>query len=517
MQDAQQMLAPGALVRERYLVKSLIGRGNSGVVYLVEDQRASQSGQQLFALKEISGLNKQERMQMTFNSIALRQIDHPTLPHVHHVFNDDRRNRVCIIIQYIDGPDLDTMRQHQAGRRFSWPEVKEMLDPIADALSYLHRQTPPIIHGDVKPVNILLAQPDERFMLVDIGVTRGSQSSSIHHFTGYKAPEQYGKSVDERADIYGLGATCYTLLTGIVPPNALERGAHLERGQADPLKPVDALAPAVPSHVARAIHRSLSIYASERFASVENFWQALQTASREVESRVSDAALPATVNTPIPAGYAPDTLTGLLSRNRSYRHITAPIAFLKRFMVPLALLAVIVLVSASVGIWALTQSHHAPASGVAPATTASVEPATPDPVGTRPLATPTSSPGTYPSLVGSYAGTIADITVTSNGAPMILQGIHQVGGTIGGYFNAGPPISISGPFTGTIDHAKNFHFIVRDAVGHPLLFIEGAIQSATYLSGDFYRCVAGAASGAPCARAPKGSGLWTAELVKAGV
>lgn len=520
MQDAQQMLVTGTLLRGRYLVKNLVGRGDSGAVYLVQDQNAAQPDQQLFALKETRDLNKQERLQLTFKSVTLRQVKHPSLPQIYHIFNDDRRNRVGIIMDFVDGPDLETLCQHQPHERFPWPEVERMMAPIFDAIGYLHRQADPIVHGDIKPVNILLAQPGERPMLVDIGVVReaGSESVAVYHRSGYKAPEQYGKSVDERTDIYGLGATCYTLLTGIIPIDAIERGARISQGQADPLQPVEALVPTVPSHVAQAILRSLSLPAANRFASVEAFWHALQAppsvnAPAPAEnktvapipappsSKKSAPTLPSLPCTPIPA---------FLAQSKPF---TPLFTFVKRNILPLALLVMIVLAGAGLGILSFAQSQHTPASSDKQASTSTLRSTTPTAGSTVSIAAPTSSPGTYPSIVGSYAGTILDITITSNGASLIFQGIHQFGGSIAGYFTAGQPIGISGPFIGAIDHGKNFHFIVRDDAGHPLLFVEGVIQTPIYLSGDFYRCTTGATPESSCPRASQGSGIWSVKLI----
>lgn len=519
MQDVQQTLIPGTLIRRRYLVKNLIGRGDSGAVYLVQDQQASQSDHQFFALKETRGLNKQERLQLTFKSVTLRQVKHPSLPQIYHIFNDDRRNRVGIIMDFVDGPDLETLCQHQPQMRFLWPEVERMMAPIFDAISYLHRQAEPIVHGDIKPVNILLAQPGGRPVLVDIGVVReaGSESVAVYHRSGYKAPEQYGKSADERADVYGLGATCYTLLTGVIPIDAIERGTRISQGQTDPLQPVEALVPTVPPHVAHAIHRSLSIHAALRFASVEAFWQALQEPPVKVPAPVENEtaspvpappfakkpapALPTVPHTPMPA---------FLAQSKPF---VPMFTFMKRNLLPLALLVMIVLAGAGLGILSFAQSQRTPASNDRQATISTLRLTTPTPGRTISMTTPTSSPGTYPSIVGSYAGTILDITITSNGASLIFQGIHQYGEAIDGYFTAGQPIGISGPFMGAVNHSKNFHFIVRDAAGHPLLFVEGAIQTPIYLSGDFYRCATGTAPGAPCSRALQGSGIWSVKLV----
>ena len=96
---------------------------------------------------------------------------------------------------------------------------------------------------------------------------------------------------------------------------------------------------------------------------------------------------------------------------------------------------------------------------------------------------------------------------------MILQGIHQIGGTINGYLTVGTPLEIYGPFSGTIDVSKHFQFTVTDTAGHAVLFIQGAIQTDTGLSGDFYKCAAASPEGEQCAHALDGYGIWSALLV----
>src|SRR5205085_3954091 len=100
MQNVHAILSAGTSLRERYLITSLIGKGDSGAVYLVKDQRVKRGKQDLFALKEVIGLDKQERYQFTFDCVTLRQLSHPALPRIHHVFNDDKHDRIYIVMDY---------------------------------------------------------------------------------------------------------------------------------------------------------------------------------------------------------------------------------------------------------------------------------------------------------------------------------------------------------------------------------------------------------------------------------
>lgn len=523
MQDAAATLSIGTLIRDRYMVKSLIAESNAGAVYLVEDQRVKRASQYMFALKEIIGLNKQERYQFIFDSILLRQIHHHALPRMYHVFSDDRRSRVYIVMDYVEGLDMETWRQRQPEQRFTWPEVARLMAPVVDAVSYLHRQEPPIVHGDIKPVNILMAQREAGFMLVDMGIVRkyhpdaGVVSAISDSSSGYKAPEQDGKAVDVRADMYGLGAICYTLLTGSVPPDALERIAAIEQGQADPLQSAHSIVATVPLHVSRSLHRAMSLHADERFSSVEEFWQALQTPPKELQPVVDDSMLPITMSMPAL------TLTGQIRRLatlqtplslRQRRNFPPPPLFLKRHTVHLLLFLVLMLVgagAAGAGTWAFMQGHQATSIDRKRTTKYPLAHSTPEPGDTVPITTPTSSPGNYPYIGGSYTGTLVDVSAKVS-ETLILQGIHQIGGTIHGYFTSGSPLALSGPFNGTIDLSKHFQLTVNDAAGQPALFLEGAIQTATSLSGDFYTCASPPTQGGTCSRASDGYGIWSAQL-----
>src|SRR5207253_2299258 len=91
----------------------------------------------------------------------------------------------------------------------------------------------------------------------------------------YGALEQYRGEFGMRTDVYGLGATCYILLTGLVPPDALYRATHLESSGIDLLKPVNEIVPTIPRFTAQAIQQAMALEDEQRFSSVEQFWEAL--------------------------------------------------------------------------------------------------------------------------------------------------------------------------------------------------------------------------------------------------
>ena len=115
-------------------------------------------------------------------------------------------------------------------------------------------------------------------MLVDFGLakqylTDGTTVLIRRGTPGYAAPEQYSSGTNPRTDIYALGATLYTLLTGTIPPDAISR--IIKPKGTDPLKHAHLLAPTVPEPVSNAIERAMSINPTRRFPTLAEFWWAL--------------------------------------------------------------------------------------------------------------------------------------------------------------------------------------------------------------------------------------------------
>src|SRR6266446_1195317 len=319
LQQKQMTLPGGVTVRDsfgnRYVIEALLGEGRAGVVYLVRDRRVKQN---LFALKEVINPDKHDRERFIFEGELLKRLDHPALPRVYRVFERDKLKRVYMLMDYIRGKNLEGLRAEQAEQRFSLPIALAIMAPIVDALIYLHHQDPPVVHRDVKPANIIVPVGADAAVLVDFGSAKeyvADETTAIirHGSPGYAALEQYGGGTTPRTDIYGLGVTFYTLLTGTIPIDAIVRAAG-SRGT-DPLKPVHLLAPAVPLAVSEAIGRAMALSSEDRFATVEEFWQVLQAhASRQ--------------HVQIPRVTAPDTPHPLALSEQDTEHI--PAVFLQR-------------------------------------------------------------------------------------------------------------------------------------------------------------------------------------------
>src|SRR2546421_7040890 len=267
MRDIQSSLRAGQLLREQYRVVKLLGQGTSGAVYLVVDE---QQRQKLYALKEVVHAVREGQRDFPFDVAALKQLDHPALPRVYRVFHDDNHNRFSLLMDYVEGNSLEVMRQLMPGKRISLHAAMTLLSPIMDAVSYLHRQHPPLIHGDIKPSNIIAPKANTLTpsRLVDFGGVKNvyADAAAQQSMLNFRAPEQYGKKTSRRTDIYGLGATFYTLLTGTVPAAASDRLASIGEEEPDPLLPMHQIMPFIHTEVANAVHCALSLSRNDRFA-----------------------------------------------------------------------------------------------------------------------------------------------------------------------------------------------------------------------------------------------------------
>jgi serine/threonine protein kinase len=275
----------GTIIRGRFLIQDQLSDSGFGNIYLVRDQRNTRNNTNLFVLKEVINPNRHKLYQITIDGMAFRLLRHEALPRVYNVLSDAKYDRVYVLMDYIEGLSLEMLRLYQPGKRFSFPQAMIIMEPVLSAVAYLHSQQPPVIHQDIKPASIIVLSTRDRVVLVDFGVGKkynlGSTTTSARHsLTPYEAPEQYDGEIDTRSDIYGLGATFYTLLTGIVPDDALYRASK----SVDSLEPMYQVVPAISMHVADTIHRAMSLSGNDRFASVQQFEQALKTDSTWIQS-----------------------------------------------------------------------------------------------------------------------------------------------------------------------------------------------------------------------------------------
>jgi eukaryotic-like serine/threonine-protein kinase len=302
-------LVPGNVIRERYSVETLIGQGGMGAVYRVADLRLPG---RLCALKVIRTqplltveAAAATRHQFLAEASILARLDHPNLPKVSDYFSLEEFD--CLVMDYVPGYDLQQCIQ-EARRQDHFlpePDILAWTAQLCDVLSYLHEQTPPVIHGDIKPANIKLTH-DGRIKLVDFGLVRSGDPADPRTLTGsglrglgslaYAALELYaGNSarIDRRTDLYSLGATLYHLATNQAPASAHDR--FLEPAALLPPRQIN---PALSPAFEQAILAAMQPHPNDRPSSVAAWARHLEG----LDSRQRSGALGLSVPAPGLAG-----------------------------------------------------------------------------------------------------------------------------------------------------------------------------------------------------------------------
>ena len=285
-------LLPGLILRERYKISQVVGRGGMGCVYQADDLRLEG---RLCAVKEIQTddaaddeTQRQTHLQFHREASILARLDHPNLPKVSDFFSEE--NRDFLVMDFVPGHDLKTLLDASRLERLQLPEdrVLEWAGQLCDALEFLHRQNPPVLHRDVKPGNIKLT-PGGLLKLVDFGLVKllAPDDRTITVIQGrgtalYTPLEQYGGETghtDGRSDLYSLGATLYHLMTNQPPAEAKQRFL-------DPysLPRIQAICPEISKQSAQAIEWAMELHPDDRPATVAEFRRALLGAGTQSAS-----------------------------------------------------------------------------------------------------------------------------------------------------------------------------------------------------------------------------------------
>ena len=267
------MLQPSTLINQRYQIVRQVGQGGFGFVYEAIDTRLDKP----VALKQTRFTDPQRRQTFEREARLLALLRHARLPQVTDHFSD--ASGQFLVMEFIPGDDLGTLL-HKRGGPFPLAQVLQWADQLLDILAYLHSRQPPVLHYDIKPQNLKLAQ-DGSLMLLDFGLAKTSESRASGFSDDYSPYEQIeGTDTDARSDLYAVGATLYHLLVGTPSPNALTRsGAVYMSGKPDPLLPPHVRNQAIPPAVSAVLVQAMSIKPADRPASATELRAMLRAAA----------------------------------------------------------------------------------------------------------------------------------------------------------------------------------------------------------------------------------------------
>ncbi len=272
------------LQQGKFTVSAVLGQGGFGITYLATDTALRRR----VAIKELfphgcmrqsgsvvlppppSPLNAREfdRAKEWFVKEAqtLARFVHPGIVRVYTEFTEN--NTAYMVMEYLQGRTLAEWWIENGGAP-SEAEAVSFAMAIGQALTEVHEAG--VLHRDVKPQNVIVTD-DRRTVLLDFGAARELTAvMTVMLTSGFAPMEQYGSGtrVGVSVDVYGLGATLYTLLTGTAPVPAPDRLS----GRV--LMPPERLNAQVSQRVSKAVMKSMEIDASARYQSMAEFLEAL--------------------------------------------------------------------------------------------------------------------------------------------------------------------------------------------------------------------------------------------------
>ena len=213
--------APLLILRNRYRPAKSLGGGGFAKTYLAEDvdKLKEQCVIKQFA-PQVQGTAGLQKATELFEQEArrLQQLgEHSQIPTLLAYFQED--SHLYLVQQFIDGQNL--LKELQQEGTFSEDKIRDLLEDLLNILKVVHQQK--VIHRDIKPENIILRN-DGKIVLIDFGASKqltqtvmATQGTMIGSF-GYAPLEQMqGGEAYPAGDLYGLGATCFHLLSGIHP------------------------------------------------------------------------------------------------------------------------------------------------------------------------------------------------------------------------------------------------------------------------------------------------------------
>ena len=223
------------LIRGRYEPLEVVGSGGQSTVLRAFDH---QRGRMVGLKVRPRGSHEDEGSLLSEAGILLGLEPHALLCRVLEDFF--AADRYFLVMDWVEGTTLAHLLAQAGGAGLPLPDVVHYLRQVADALDHLHRHRPPVVHGDVKPANVIVT-PDSRAVLVDFGISHRQSAEdgapppfALAGTAGYAAPEvASGQAPSPAADVFSLAATAFALLTGGPPrPGARPSWTGMDAGRA---------------------------------------------------------------------------------------------------------------------------------------------------------------------------------------------------------------------------------------------------------------------------------------------
>ena len=290
--DEPPELKPGEVVGS-YEIRSFMGRGGMGEVYLAVDKRLRRN----VALKLLPSAVKRDPSRLVRfeqEARAASALNHPNIIAIYEI--SEVNSTLMMAAEFVEG---ETLRQRLGARRLNLTEVLNISIQIADALSAAHKAG--IIHRDIKPENIMI-RPDGYVKVLDFGLAKLAEHKSADSIAeastkkiktgsgvvigtvGYMSPEQArGQTVDARSDIFNLGTLIYEMVSGQRPFGGETPSDSLAAILKVEPPPLSRFAPEAPAELGRIVTKALRKDREERYQVVKDLLLDLKSLKEEID------------------------------------------------------------------------------------------------------------------------------------------------------------------------------------------------------------------------------------------
>lgn len=278
---------------DRYQLLEVLGVGGMGYVYIARDSSTDEK----VALKVLTDVNEVDpgmfaRLQLEARAGML--LDHPNIVKTKRI--EEAGAKCFVEMEYIRSINLHELIALTGPLK--WSQACDLMQQAAKGLHHAHRAG--FIHRDVKPANFLI-DAEGRLKVLDFGLAlakdRPEDEFSLAMIFGHEclgtadfiAPEQIENSmtVDARSDIYSLGCTFYTALTGKIPFPYPKNAQKLEAQKREQPRPILELQPEVPPEVAAIVEKMMAKKPEDRFQSAAEVARALMPWSKRKSMQFS--------------------------------------------------------------------------------------------------------------------------------------------------------------------------------------------------------------------------------------
>lgn len=265
---------PGTMIASRYKIEKQLAVGGFGAVYLAEDTKSKAK----VAIKDMICADAGEfSIRLNFfrrEAEILKSLE--VIPSVPKFFElIEKGDQAHLILEFIKGKDLLKIMEASNNQPFPVEQVIEWGKSVCDVLTHMHNQSPPLIHRDLKPDNIMLLEDKKTIKMIDFGTARdigrtvkerGAGKTRVYT-EGYAPPEQIIGKPEPRSDLFALAGTLFHLATGKAP-----EGTFTARELEDELKkPSSPMIPAPHRWFFELLKANLAEDVNDRYFSAKEF------------------------------------------------------------------------------------------------------------------------------------------------------------------------------------------------------------------------------------------------------